>query len=148
MGLVLAALLWDQLRGFIRIDDEPIPILNPDLWPWAILRLLTIIALEVVFAIVLYIKSWSIALAVWNTAITVVFFSWTISLLVRGDLFGPELLTLWTINNVTDDTLYTLAVIFGCGVTLICGWGIVDGWIKTYRAGRLAGRQQEPTPSQ
>lgn len=148
LGLVLAALVWDQLRGFIRINDEPIPILNPDLWPWAILGLLAIIALEVVFAIVLYIKNWSTTLAVWNTAITVVFFSWTISLLVRGDLFGPEFLNLWTINNVTDDTLYTLAVIFGFGVTIICVWDIVDGWIKTYRTGRLAGRQQEPTTSQ
>src|SRR5699024_6768415 len=45
--LAVAVILWDQLWGFVRIDSESLPILHPQLWPWWLLGLITLIVAEV-----------------------------------------------------------------------------------------------------
>ena len=148
LGLVLVALIWDQIPGFIRINEEAIPILNPDLWPWAMFGLLGLVGLEIGFAIVLYVRrGWSTTLAIINTALSVLFFSWVITLLARGELFSEQLLGLAVNNGLNDDTLYTLAVVFGFGVAIICLWDTIDGWVKTYRVRVSRTAQQQPTPA-
>lgn len=148
LGLVLVALVWDQVPGFIRLDDQPVAILNAELWPWTMLGLLALIALEIGFAIVLYIRRrWTVTLAIVNTALAVLFFAWIITLLTDGTLFSAEFVELWSENNINADSLYTLAVIFGFGVAVICVWDIIDGWVKTYR--QIASRvEQQPAASQ
>lgn len=148
LGLVLVALVWDQVPGFIRLDDQPVAILNAELWPWTMLGLLALIALEIGFAIVLYIRRrWTVTLAIVNTALAVLFFAWIITLLTDGTLFSAEFVELWSENNINADSLYTLAVIFGFGVAVICVWDIIDGWVKTYR--QTASRvEQQPAASQ
>lgn len=148
LGLVLVALVWDQVPGFIRLDDQPVAILNAELWPWTMLGLLALIALEIGFAIVLYIRRrWTVTLAIVNTALAVLFFAWIITLLTEGTLFSAEFVELWSENNINADSLYTLAVIFGFGVAVICVWDIIDGWVKTYR--QTASRvEQQPAASQ
>lgn len=32
--LGIGVILWDQLRGFVRVDGEALAILHPQLWPW------------------------------------------------------------------------------------------------------------------
>ena len=146
LGLVLAALVWDQLPGFIRINEESIPILNPALWPWAMIGLLALVGLEIGFAIVLYMRrGWNTTLAVANTALSVIFFSWVMTLLARGELFSEQFLGLAVNNGLNDETLSTLAVVFGFGVATVCLWDIIDGWVKTRRATRLSRAQQQPT---
>lgn len=135
LGLMVALIIWDQTRGFIRVDDLQVPILSPGLWPWAMLGLFAIIALEVGFALALYLRQrWTVTLAIANTVLAGFFFTWVISLLVRGQLFGAEFTHLLGTNNVSDDTLYTLSVIFGFGVAVICMWDSIDGWVKTHQA--------------
>lgn len=148
LGLVLVALVWDQVPGFIRLDDQPVAILNTELWPWTMLGLLALIALEIGFAIVLYIRRrWTVTLAIVNTALAVLFFAWIITLLTDGTLFSAAFVELWSENNINADSLYTLAVIFGFGVAVICVWDIIDGWVKTYR--QIASRvEQQPAASQ
>ena len=148
LGLVLVALVWDQVPGFIRLDDQPVAILNAELWPWTMLGLLALIALEIGFAIVLYIRRrWTVTLAIVNTALAVLFFAWIITLLTDGTLFSAEFVELWSENNINADSLYALAVIFGFGVAVICVWDIIDGWVKTYR--QTASRvEQQPAASQ
>lgn len=144
LGLILVAIVWDQGPGFIRINDDPVPILNPELWLWAMAGLLVLVALEIIFAIVLYSRrGWNVTMALVNTALSVLFFSWVITLLVRGELFSAELLNLASDNGVGQDSFYTLAVIFGFGVAVISVWDIIDGWVKTSR-GASARRQQQP----
>lgn len=144
LGLILVAIVWDQVPGFIRINDDPVPILNPELWLWAMAGLLVLVALEIIFAIVLYSRrGWNVTMALVNTALSVLFFSWVITLLVRGELFSAELLNLASDNGVGQDSFYTLAVIFGFGVAVISVWDIIDGWVKTSR-GASARRQQQP----
>ena len=139
--LVLVALGWDQLAGIIRYAGDTIPMLNPELWPWTMGVFLGLIVLEIIFAIMLYIRrGWNAAMAVVNTLLSVAIFSFFIILLVRGELFSAEFLNLAVENGVDDNALYILAVIFGFGVGVIAIWDITDGWVKTYRA-RSAGRQ-------
>lgn len=145
LGLVLVALVWDQVPGFIRIDDQSIAVLNPDLWPWAMFGLLGLIVLEIGFAIVLYVRRrWSVTLAMINTVLAAAFFTWVITLLTDGALFSAEFVNLWVANNVAGDSLYTLAVIFGFGVAIICVWDIIDGWVKTSRDARSRPSQEQP----
>jgi len=109
-------------------------MLNPELWPWGLAGLLTLIALKIVVAIALYRRGWNTMMVLVNTALNVVFFSWTLTLLIRGELFSAEFINLWSDSGVNTDSLHTLAVIFGFGVAGICLWEIIDGWVKTYRA--------------
>lgn len=144
LGLVLVAVGWDQLSGFIRFAGDSIPMLNPELWPWTMGIFLGLIVLEIIFAIMLYIRrGWNVTMAVVNTLLSVAMFSFFIILLLRGELFSADFLNLAVENGVGDDSLYTLAVVFGFGVGVIAIWDILDGWIKTYRA-RSAGSQQQP----
>ena len=113
------------------------------------LGLLGIIGLEIGFAILLYVKrQWNATLAIINTVLSVLFFSWVISLLVRGELFSEMFLELAVDNAVSGDSLYTIAVIFGLSVGIICVWDIIDGWVKTYRAGASDAAEQQPAATQ
>lgn len=139
IGLMLAALIWDQTRAFIRIDGESIAVLNPELWPWAMTGLIGLLVLEAIFALVLYARGgWNFMMAAVNTVLSMAFFSWFITLLVRGDLFSAKFINLWSENGVQGDSLYTLAVIFGFGVAVISIWDIIDGWVKANRANQTA----------
>jgi len=149
LGLMILVVLWDQIPGFIRTGDQSIPILSPALWPWAMLGLFGIIGLEIAFAILLYAKrQWNATLAIINTVLAVLFFSWVISLLVRGELFSEVFLELAVDNAVSGGSLYTIAVIFGFSVGIICVWDIIDGWVKTYRAGASDAAEQQPAAAQ
>lgn len=138
LGLGIAAVLWDQLRGFIHVAGEQVPILAPQLWPWWMIGLLGLLVFEAVFAVVLYRRGWSTGLAVVNTAVAVAFLSWAMTLLVRGDLFSAELAELALTNGVTQETLRTVAVVIGFSVVGITVWDIIDGWLKTRRTQRMA----------
>src|SRR5699024_2178394 len=88
LGIMIAVILWDQTRGFIRIDDDPVPMLNPDLWLWSMVGLFAIILAEIGFAIILYVHArWNTTLAIANTVLAAIFLSWAITLLARGELF-------------------------------------------------------------
>lgn len=149
LGLMLVALAWDQLRGFVRHDQEAIPVLSPELWPWGMLGLLAIIALEIGFAILLFVRGrWSVPLAIINTILAVLFFSWAITLLVRGELFSAEVIELALSNGATPDALHTMGAIFGFGIGIICVWDSIDGWVKARRAGSSQVAEQQPATTQ
>lgn len=134
-GLFAGAILWDQLFGFVRVDDETLPLLNPGLWPWAIAGLLVLIGLEAVLAVVLYVRGrWGIGIAVANTVLALLFAAWAMLLFSRQELVNPEFLhVVFTQNNVDADTLRILAVLLGFGIVGCAAWDIIDGWLKTRR---------------
>ena len=145
LGLLIAAIFWDQTVGFVRVLDERIPILNPDLWPWAMAAFFGLIVLEIIFAVVLYIRrGWDTLMAVANTLLSVAFFTWIVSILARGELLSTEFTALFVNNGLSFDTLYTVAVIVGFIAGAIALGDIIDGWVKTYRAASSASVEQEP----
>src|SRR5699024_5650275 len=55
-GVGIGAVLWDQLRGLIRIDGERLPLLNPELWPAWSIAMLGLLLLEAVLAVVVVLR--------------------------------------------------------------------------------------------
>ncbi|MBN6190712.1 permease prefix domain 1-containing protein [Microbacterium sp. SSW1-47] len=149
LGLAVGALLWDRFRGFVVVDGEALPILDPGLWPWGIGVLFLLIVAEAVFAIVVYRRrGWSTALAVVNTVLAVAFLAWTLTLLLTGDLVNPDFLAhivaaggdgfaAGDAEAADEGGIFRiLAVLLGFGIALGVGWDIVDGWRKARRQGR------------
>ncbi|MGW9268404.1 permease prefix domain 1-containing protein [Microbacterium sp. NPDC055599] len=146
LGLAVGALLWDRFRGFVVVDGEALPILDPGLWPWGIGVLFLLIVAETVFAIVVYRRrGWSTALAVVNTVLAVAFLAWTLTLLLTGDLVNPDFLAhivaaggdgfaAGDAEAADEGGIFRiLAVLLGFGIALGVGWDIVDGWRKARR---------------
>ena len=131
-GVGIGAVLWDQLRGLIRIDGERLPLLNPELWPAWIIALLGLLLLEAVLAVVVVLRRrWSPALATVNTALAVLFMSWALTLLGRSALVNEEFVDLALRSNGVDgETLRTLHVIVVITIIGVSVWDIIDGWRK------------------
>lgn len=140
LAIFAAVLLWDQFRGFVPTSDAPLPMLNPDLWPWGIGAVLLLMAAEAALAIAVYARGhWTSALAWINTVLAVVFMSLALTALGRGELFNPEFVqAVFTDNGVDADARTVLAVLTGVGIAGIGVWDAIDGWIKARRA-RLVG---------
>lgn len=140
LAIFAAVLLWDQFRGFVPTSDVPLPMLNPDLWPWGIGAVLLLMAGEAALALAVYARGrWSSGLAWANTALAVVFMSLALTALGQGVLFNPEFVqVVFADNGVDADALAVLAVLTGVGIAGIGIWDVVDGWLKARRA-RLIG---------
>lgn len=132
-------LLWDQVRGFVP-GDAPLPILNPELWPWGIGAVVVLLAAEAALAIAVHARGrWTSALAWVNTALAVCFVSLALTALGQGVLFNPEFVEgVFVDNGVDADALTVLAVLTGVGIAGIGAWDAIDGWLKARRA-RLIG---------
>ncbi|WP_114853432.1 permease prefix domain 1-containing protein [Brachybacterium sp. YJGR34] len=134
-ALLLGALAWDQLRGYVHVDGQGLAILNPDLWPWAMLGLIALILLEAALAVAVYAQGrWSTALAVVNTALSVLFMSWSLTLIGNDLLLNPAFMDHVLSDPGTDEELpRVLATAMTAGIIIISVWDIVDGWRKASR---------------
>ena len=142
LGIGVAAVVWDATRGFFPTGGDPIPILNSGLWPWGMTVLLAIMLADAVLAVAVYRRRrWTVGLAVVNTALSIAFATWAVTLLVRDELLNPEFVQfVFADNGVDADTLRILAVITGVGIIAVLTWTIIDGWMKAWRARR--GREE------
>lgn len=138
LALAAAAIAWDGTLGLVRVGGESLPFLNPALWPWVVAALLVLIVLEALLAVVVHARGhWTAGLAVVNTALAVLFVSWTLTLLGRGILVNPALVDfLSDIGGVDRETWRILGVLLGFGVVGISLWDAVDAWLKARRAPR------------
>ena len=136
----VGAVLWDALIGFFPTGGDPIPLLNPGLWPWGITVFFALIIAEALLSVAVYRKRrWTAGAAVINTLLAVAFAVWALTLLVRGELINPEFLSfIFTGNGVQDDTMQVLTVITGFCLVAFPIWDIIDGWLKTHRSARAA----------
>ena len=138
VGIGAAAVLWDQLRGIVRVDGETASLLNPGLWPTWILVLLALMALEAALAVAVVLRRrWTPSLATVNTVLAVLFVSTALTLLGRGQLLNPSVVEFALRSDGLDQsTLQVIGVIFVLAVIGGAAWDIVDGWRKTARDGR------------
>lgn len=135
--LVLAAgaLIWDRFRGFAFVEGEAVPVLNPELWPWWMTALFLLMGAEGALAIAVYgSRRWTRGFAIANTALAVLFISWGLALLARGDLINPVFIDLAFTGGVDAEVLRILAVITGFLIVGISTWDAIDGWRKARRA--------------
>ncbi|MGZ8803898.1 MAG: permease prefix domain 1-containing protein [Microbacterium sp.] len=140
LGLAAFAVVWDQLVGFVWVDGLTQPVLNPALWPWWIAGLLAILALEAVFAIVLFrTRRWTPALAVVNAVLALAVAIPAVVLLAQGALLNHAFFTEVLPADSAEEVYGVLSTITGFGIVIIAGWDIVDGALKTWRASRSMG---------
>jgi hypothetical protein len=86
------ALVWQQFYSVFTDDaGNPVPLLNPDLWSFWIPYTLVLIALELVFAVVLYARRrWSWGLAVANVVLNIAFVVPAVWLTLGDRVINPE----------------------------------------------------------
>ncbi|WP_193106004.1 permease prefix domain 1-containing protein [Brachybacterium sp. FME24] len=139
-GLMIAAMLWDRFRGFVRIDghDVDVQILHPQLWPWAILGLVGLLLVEVGLAAVAHARrGWTVGLAVANTALALVWVSAILTLLGNGLLVNPELMSLvFSGEGGAPETTRVVGILFVLSVIGASAWDIIDGWLKARRGAK------------
>ncbi|BDZ39390.1 permease prefix domain 1-containing protein [Microbacterium suwonense] len=140
LAIFAGLLLWDRFRGFVPTSDAPLPMLNPELWPWGMGALFVLLAAEALIAIAVYARGrWTPALAGINAAVAVCVMSLGLTALGRRALFNPEFVqTVFVGNGVDQDALIVLAVLTGIAIVGITVGDAVDGWRKARRAA-LAG---------
>lgn len=136
--LGIGVILWDQLRGLVRIEGEALSILHPQLWPWWLLGVIVLIAAEVALALAVSVRRrWTAGHAVLNTGLAVVFMSWALTMLGRGRLLNPDFLdTVFRDNGVGPDTMRILGTLLVVGIVGVATWDIIDGWLKARRDAR------------
>ncbi|GAA1997536.1 permease prefix domain 1-containing protein [Microbacterium pumilum] len=133
------AVVWDQLVGFVRVDGEPLPILNPGLWPWWIVALIALIVAEMIFAIVLFrTRRWTKGLAIANAVLALTGAIPALYLLSRNALLNEAFFTTVIPANSSAEVYSIVTILTGFGIVVIAGWDIVDGILKTWRMSRSA----------
>jgi hypothetical protein len=135
LGLFAVALVWQQF-GIVYLSDAGgwVPVLNPELWSFWIPYFLALIALEVLFAVAVYVGGWNWWLVAANLVLNVAFTVPALWLFLTGQLFSPELLDLmqWPWGDA-GPIVVTVVVVVTIGVAI---WDVIDGTIKAYRAQR------------
>jgi hypothetical protein len=140
LAVAAGAVIWDQTIGFVPATvtgaGEPLPFLNPGLWPWWIAGLFVLMALEATLAVVVYLLGrWTPALAVANAVLALAFAVPALILLSQGQLLNPEFFPT-VVGAEGAEVAAIVNVVFGFGIALIAIWDIVDVVLKTIRSRR------------
>lgn len=135
-----SAVIWDLTIGFVPAlvtgSGEPLPFLNPGLWPWWIAGLFVLMALEATLAVVVYLVGrWTPALAVANAVLALAFAVPALILLSQGQLLNPEFFPA-VVGEDGAEVAAIVSTVFGFGIAILAIWDIVDVIRKTVRSRR------------
>jgi hypothetical protein len=130
MGVLAGAVLWDLWLGFV--PEHRVSLVNPALWPTAVVILFAIMALVAMLSVVVHVQGrWTLRTAIANT----VFALLAVGTLAysSGHLLNPAFF-----EAVIDDDpagvhriLTILCWFFIAGIAL---WSIIDAFLKAHRA--------------
>ena len=133
LGLFAVAIVWQQ-SGAVWIGGErqSIPVLDPALWSFWIPYFLVLLALEAVFAIVIYLRGWTWTMAGLNVVLSAAFTIPAVWLFVTGRLFAPEFVEVigWPWAGDASSVVATIMVL---GIVAIAVWDVIDGFLKAAR---------------
>lgn len=135
LSLLVVAIFWQQFGAVFRDGvREPIPVLDPALWSFWIPYFLVLIVLEMLFAVVIYVRGWTWTWASVNVLLNVAFTVPALWLFLSGQLFDPAFLEAiqWPWGNA--ETERVLTVVFAATFIGIPAWDIVDGFLRAARA--------------
>jgi hypothetical protein len=139
LALLAGAVVWDHVRGFVEVDGQSVPILDPDLWPWTVAALFVVLLLEAAVAVAVYRRGcWTVGLAVANVVLSLAFAVPVLWLLGAGDLVNPVFLD-DVVAPVSPEAANWLPTTVAVGVVVVSAIEIVDTAVKAVKARRDAG---------
>lgn len=122
------AIVWQQAGAVFRDGERlPIPVLDPALWSFWIPYFLVLLALEVVFAVLVYLRGWTWTLAGVNVLLNVAFTVPALWLFLSGQLFAPEFLEAVRWPWPGGDAVVVVITFVVVGASL---WDVIDGFRK------------------
>jgi hypothetical protein len=135
LTLFAGLIVWQQVaKPVADASGEPMPVLNPDLWSFWLPYFIALLALEILFAVAVYVGGWNWWLAAANLVLNVAFTVPALWLFTSGQLLTDA--TLEAIRWPWGDAgpiVVTVIVFVTIGVAV---WDVVDGAIKAGRATR------------
>ena len=135
LAIMVGVVLWDLFVGFVPTEPG-LSFLAPGLWPWWILGLFLVMALEAALAIVVYaVGHWTVGLAVANGILNLVIAVPALWLLFAGRLINPEYFPT-IIPDSGDEVGQIITVIVGFVIAGVAIWDTVDASLKAVRARR------------
>lgn len=135
LAIMVGVVLWDLFVGFVPTEPG-LSFLEPGLWPWWILGLFLVMALEAVLAIVVYgVGHWTVGLAVTNGILNLVIAVPALWLLFEGRLINPAYFPT-IIPDSGDEVGQIITVIVGFAIAGVAIWDTVDAALKAARARR------------
>ncbi|WP_434743651.1 permease prefix domain 1-containing protein [Micromonospora sp. SH-82] len=120
---------WQQLR----VDGEPMALLDPDLWGFWLPVILGVLIATIVFEFVKYrVGHWNWGLVVVNALLGLAFTVPVIWLLLTERLLNPDLVARfeWLREGGNLDTLTVVTVVVLVAIT---AWDVVDSIVKAHR---------------
>lgn len=141
VGLLITAgaILWDLTIGFV--PGQRVSLLNPALWPWAVLPLFLVMALRSALAIAVWVRGrWTGAFATLNVVLALVV--WGILAYTGGWVINPALVpplnpaffeaVVSPQNAATAQRVLTI-LIWGAAA-LIVAWDAIDNILRARRS--------------
>ena len=132
------AILWQQSVSFYTdAAGDPIPLLSPELWSFWLPWFLSIILLDLIFTVLLYLRGyWTVLFASINLALNVAFAVPAVWLFLTGQLINPAFLNAlgWPVEDAPAVATVTVVVAVFVGIML---WDSFDGYRKAWRTGRV-----------
>jgi hypothetical protein len=134
--IMAAVILWDHFIGLVPTEPG-LPFLDDGLWPWWIMALFLVMAMEAVLAIAVYgVGRWTMPLAVANGILNLIIAVPALWLLGQGRLINPDFFP--TIIEGSDGTEVQniIATIVGFVIVAVAIWDTTDAALKAARARR------------
>ncbi|KQO99368.1 hypothetical protein [Leifsonia sp. Leaf264] len=135
LTLLLVALVWQQFNPYLAGSDDVLPVLNPELWSFWIPFFMILTVAEIAFALVLYFRGWSYALAGVNVLLNVAFAVPAVWLWFMGSILNPafvDAVALQTDDDF-DEAWRITSIIVVVSLVAIAVWDVIDGFYNAYR---------------
>jgi len=132
LALFASVIVWQQFASpFTDAAGEPVPLLDPALWSFWLPYFLVLIALEILFAVALYVFDWNWWLVAANLVLNVAFAVAALWLFLTDQLVNPAYLEEigWPWGEASGITTTVIVIV----VIAACTWDVIDGVIKTVR---------------
>ena len=135
-ALTIAAMFWQRGSTLVTDGGAPVAVLDPDNWSFWWPFLIALLAVEAVFAVVVFRRGrWTPTLFGAYAAVQVVFAASTLWLLSQDRFLNPEFVALLDWGDVGDPGSILTGLI-AAGVLVVTAWDLVDTGLAIRRSRR------------
>ena len=134
LGVAAGAVLWDRFVGVAHVDGQWMSFLAPGLWPWWIVALFVLMALEALLAISVFAKGrWDLGSATVNLFLNLTIAGGTLWLLTQQQLVNPEFFSALAART-GEPAATVISTILGFVIVAVAVWDTTDAYLKASRA--------------